>query len=250
MFKALGIDLVSLAFQIVAFVILIWLLNRLLFRPIRRTLDAREQRIRESMEEADRIKQQAIRADEEYQARIEEAQRRAQEIADQARERARQEREEILEKVRTEAQQFLEDARVQIELERRDLARDARRQVAGLAVLAAGRLIGESLDDEKHRRLVEQHIAVLDAPLEELERALSALPAGNVAVVQVRSAAPLTEELQAAIREKVTRALGPVDLAFASDPGLIAGFLLQAGDQVVDLSVARKLRDLFHEVVG
>lgn len=250
MFKALGIDLVSLVFQIVAFVILIWLLNRLLFRPIRKTLDARAQRIQESMEEAERIKQQAVRADAEYQARIEEAQRRAQEIADQARERARQEREEILEKARAEAQQFLEDARVQIELERRDLARDARRQVAGLAVLAAGRLIGESLDDEKHRRLVEQHIAVLDAPLEELERALSALPAGNVAVVQVRSAAPLTEELQAAIREKVTRTLGPVDLAFASDPGLIAGFLLQAGDQVVDLSVARKLRDLFHEVVG
>lgn len=250
MFKALGIDLVSLVFQIVAFVILIWLLNRLLFRPIRRTLDARAQRIQESMEEAERIKHQALRADAEYQARIEEAQRRAQEIADQARERARQEREEMLEKARAEAQQFLEDARVQIEMERRDLARDARRQVAGLAVLAAGRLIGESLDDEKHRRLVEQHIAALDAPLEELERALSTLPTGNVGVVQVRSAAPLTEELQAAIREKVTRALGPVDLAFGSDPGLIAGFLLQAGDQVVDLSVARKLRDLFHEVVG
>jgi len=250
MFKALGIDTVTLFFQIVAFLILIYLLNRLLFRPIRKTLDARAQRIQEGLEEGERVKQQAVRADEEYQARMGEAQRRAQEIGEQSRERARHEREELLEQARGEAQQIRQDARTQVEMERRDMARETRRQVAGLAVLAAGRVIGETLDVGKHRRLVEQYVASLDAPLEELERSLATAPAGTVGAVQVRSAAPLAEEAQKAIRDRVARAFGPVQTTFGTDPALIGGFVLQAGDQVVDLSVARRLRDLFHEIAA
>lgn len=250
MFKALGIDTVTLGFQIVAFVVLILLLNRLLFRPIRKTLDARAQRIQESMEEAERVKQQAVRADAEYQARVDEGQRRSQEIIDQGREKARQEREEMLEQARSEARQIREDARTQMELERRDMARETRQQVAGLAVLAAGRLVGETLEAEKHRRLIEQHISDLQTPLEELERTMATLPAGTVGLVQVRSAVPLDQEAQQSIRDRVARALGKVEMTFGTDPGLIGGFVLQAGDQVVDLSVARKLRDLFHETAA
>ncbi len=251
MFEALGIDLVSLLWQIVAFVGLIFLLNLLLFKPIRRTLDERARRVQESMEQAERVKQQAIRADEEYNARVSEAQAESLRLADEARERAREERERILEQARAESQQYLQDARVQLELERRDAARETRRQVAGLAVLAAGRLLGENLDTEKQRRLVEQYVASLDQPLEELQQALAGVPAETAAAAQVRSAVPLAEETQAAIRTRLARALGrEVPVAFGTDPKLIGGLLLQVGDQVVDLSVARKLGDLFREMVA
>lgn len=249
--EALGIDLVSLVWQIVAFIILVLLMNRLLFRPIRKAMDERAERVRESMEEAERIKQQAVRADEDYEARLKEAQNRAQELVDQARERARQEHEEMLERAHDEARQFLEDARAEIELERRDMAREARQQVAGLTVLAAGRLIGETLDLEKHRDLVEKHVVELDEPLEELERALAGVAPGEIRAVQVRSAIPLAEQTQKAVRDRVARFLGDgVEVAFGTDADLIGGLTLQVGDQVVDLSVARKLNDLFREVAA
>lgn len=251
MFGSLGIDWVSLLWQMVAFIGLIFLLNLLLYRPIRRTLDERSRRIQENMEEAERIKQQAVQANEQFSARLDEAKAQAQRIAEEAREQARQEREQILEQARSEAQQFLQDARVQLELERRDAARETRRQVAGLAVLAAGRLIGESLDTEKHRRLVEQHVAALEEPLEELRQAVAGLAAEKVGTAQVRSAVPLAEETQAAIRTRLTQALGrEVPIVFGIDPRLLGGFLLQVGDQVVDLSVARKLSDLFRETAA
>lgn len=248
MFESLGIDWVSLLWQIVAFIGLIFLLNMLLYRPIRRTLDERARRIQESMEEAERAKQQAIRADEQYNARLGEAQTQAQCIVDEAREQARRERERILEEAQRERDNLLQEARAQIELERRDAAREARRQVAGLAVLAAGRLIGESLDTEKHRRLVEQHIAALEEPLEELRQAVASVPAEKIGTAHVRSAVPLTEETQAAIRARLAGALGrEVPVVFGTDPRLLGGFALQLGDQVIDLSVARKLSDLFRE---
>jgi len=248
MFESLGIDWVSLLWQIVAFIGLIFLLNMLLYRPIRRTLDERARRIQESMEEAERIKQQAVQADEQYSARLGEAQAQAQRIADEAREAARREREQILEEAQKERDSLLQEARAQIELERRDAARETRRQVAGLAVLAASRLIGENLDTEKHRRLVEQHVAALEEPLEELRQAVAGLPPEKIGTAHVRSAVPLAEEAQAAIRARLAGALGrEVPVVFGLDPRLLGGFVLQLGDQVVDLSVARKLNDLFRE---
>jgi len=249
--EALGLDLISFAWQVVAFCGLIFLLNLLLFRPIRRTLDERVRRIQESMEEADRVKQQAARADEEYAMRVEAAQRQAQVIEDEGREQARQEREDILEQAHAEAKRLLEDARTQIDLERRDAARETRRQVASLAILAAGRLIGETLDERKHQRLVEEYLTALEEPLEELERSLAAIPAEEVRAVQIRSAAPLDEGTQEALRARVLRALGrEVQVVFSVDPSLIGGFVLQVGDQIVDLSVSQKLSDLFREMAA
>jgi F-type H+-transporting ATPase subunit b len=249
MFESLGIDPVSLLWQIVAFCGLILLLNVLLYKPLRRTLDARAQRIQESVEEAERVKQQAIQADEEFSKRIEEAERQGAVVIDQGREQGRQERDKILEEAQAKAQQFLEDARVQLELERRDAARETRRQVAGLAVLAAGRLIGESLDSTGHRRLAEQYTAELDQPLAELQAALAQLPAEKVGAAQVRSAVPLAEETQATIRSQLAGSMGrDVAVAFSTDAKLIGGLVLQIGDQVVDLSVAHKLSDLFREL--
>jgi F-type H+-transporting ATPase subunit b len=251
MFDSLGIDLPTLLWQIVAFGGLILLLNMLLFKPIRRTLDERAQRVQESMEEAERTKQQAARADEEYKARVDQAQQQALRILDEKREAAQKERDGILEQARRDAQQFLQEARTQLELEQRDAVRETRRQVAGLAVLAAGRLIGESLDIDKHRRLVEQHVAELGQPLAELQTALAGVPVGKVAGAQVRSAVSLTDETQAAIRVQLTRALGrDLPVTFTTDSKLIGGLVLQVADQVVDLSVARKLSDLFRELAA
>ncbi len=246
---ALGIDPVSFLWQLVAFIALIWILNRLLYRPIRRTLDERARRIREGMEKAEQAEERERRAEEEYRARLEEARRQAQAIADEAREQGRLEREKFLEQARAEAQRFLEDARLQLELERRDAARETRRRVAALTVLAAGRLIGESLDTPRHRGLVEQYVATLDQPLEELSRALATIPAEEVPAVQVRSAIPLDQEVQADINARVLRALGrELPVMYSTDPRLLGGLVVQVGDQVVDLSVVRKLSDLFREL--
>lgn len=249
MFEALGIDLISLIWQIVAFIVLIFMLNRLLFRPIRKTLDERATRIEESMEEAERIKEQSLRANQEYEERIEEAERQAQEIVGKAREEARLEQERIVEEALEEAQQQRQDAEEQVRLERRDLAREARQQVAGLAVLAAGRIIGEELDEEAHRQMINEYIETVDRPLEEMAQALSRLSTQQVDTVEVHSAVPLTAETQNAIRDKVRRALGEEKpITFDIDPKLIGGIALQAGDQVIDLSVARRLSSLFREL--
>ena len=82
--EALGINAVGLISQAINFLILLGLLYMLLYRPILRMLDQRSVRIRESLEQAERVRQQAQQAQADFQVQIEQARREGQEIVAQA----------------------------------------------------------------------------------------------------------------------------------------------------------------------
>jgi len=68
-------------------------------------------------------------------------------------------RQELEQKARQQADQIIEQARGEIDRERLKALQELRRQVADLTVLAAGRVIGESLDGQRHRELIERTIS-------------------------------------------------------------------------------------------
>ncbi len=160
--EALGISPNLLLTQILNFIILFILLRLLLYKPILSMLDSRKQKIQESLEYAERVKRDAAEQQKEFDRKLEEARHAAQAAAASAAQVGEKEREVILAQAREEARQMIEQAKGQIEYERKQMMSDLREQVVRLSLLAAQRVVSQSLDDSAHRQLVSEFLAQTD----------------------------------------------------------------------------------------
>lgn len=152
----LGINLPSLIAYLINFIILLGILTIFAYKPLLRMLDARSERIRESLEAADRARADAASSQEAIQEQITEARREGQRIMDQTREAAERFRAEEMDKARQEAEAFVERARGDIQRERDNALQDVRASFGDLAITAAERVIRRSLDRTAHEELISQ----------------------------------------------------------------------------------------------
>jgi len=83
--SGLGIRVPDLIFQIIAFILLVWLLNRYAFKPILKVLDERAERVRESLEAAERARTEVAQAEQRSLEELQTARVQAQEIVARAR---------------------------------------------------------------------------------------------------------------------------------------------------------------------
>lgn len=157
--EGLGINLGYLISQIINFVLLLVLLRIFLYRPIVNMLDRRREKIRADLDEADTARSQAEAAKQEYEKQLEQAREERRSIVAQANEQAEKMREEILEKARVEAQQLVAKTEEETEALRRQTLIGAQDEIVDLALAAAGKVVGESLDEKAHRRLIQEFIA-------------------------------------------------------------------------------------------
>jgi F-type H+-transporting ATPase subunit b len=148
----------TLLIQDVAFFLLLFLIARYLYRPIVKVLEARTKRIQDGLRSAEEAKKDREAAQQEYQLRMEAARREGQALLDRIAKQGEDLRKELEAKARQQAEGLIARARAEIQQEREKAVHDLREQVADLAVLAASRIIGESLDPKKHRELIERAI--------------------------------------------------------------------------------------------
>ena len=153
---ALGINLIGLITQVIGFVAIVVLLTWLLYKPLLRVLDQRSEKIKESLEASERAREEAAKSQEEMQQQLEESRAEGQQLIAQARDVADRFREEELAKAREEISAQRSRAEADIQRERDAAVEDIRREFAGLAVVAAERVVRRSLDDEGHEELIEQ----------------------------------------------------------------------------------------------
>jgi len=154
--ESIGIDWHILLAQLINFGILFGILFVLLYKPVRRMLDERSARIRESMEQAEQVKEQLAKTDEQVRAQMEAARREGQGILAQAAQMGERLKEEARGEAKREAEIIVNRARAEIERERDEAIEDLRDQFVDLAIAAAEKVVSETLDKEKHRRLIEE----------------------------------------------------------------------------------------------
>ncbi len=153
---ALGITLSGLVTQIVSFVILFVVLWKLLYGPVIKVLDQRSEWIKESLEASERAQEEAATSRQEMEARLDEARTEGQQLIAQARDVADRFREEELAKAREDIAAERTRAEANIQRERDAAIEHLRREFAGLAIVAAERMIDRSLDESTHRELIQQ----------------------------------------------------------------------------------------------
>ncbi|GAB4532063.1 MAG: hypothetical protein Kow0063_12100 [Anaerolineae bacterium] len=158
--RPLGIDPALLVAYIINFVILLVLLRLFLYRPVLKMLGERRQKIQESLEQADKVRQEAEVQRAEFQRELEEARKASQEVAARIAQETEKMREAILADARKEAEQIRDQARQQIEVERQQTMTELQRQVVDLAVELTRKVIGETLaaDEQAQRRLIQKFL--------------------------------------------------------------------------------------------
>jgi F-type H+-transporting ATPase subunit b len=151
----LGIHLGGLLTQLISFSVLAFLLYKLLYGPIVRMLDQRSERIKASLEAADRARAEAASSAAQVEQEIVNARQEGQALIAQAREAAGRLREQEEAHAREQVEEMLERTRAEIQRERNAAVEELRREFAGLAVLAAEKVVERELDGTRHRELID-----------------------------------------------------------------------------------------------
>ena len=148
----------TLIAEIIAFLLMLGVLARWVYPPIVRAAEARQKQIKEQLEQAEKARKEAEEQLEAAKAEILRAREQAGKIIEGANRAAERIQQEAQEKAREEARRIVEAARRDIDAERQRAIHAIRLQMADLVTEAVRRIVGESLDGERHRKLIETTI--------------------------------------------------------------------------------------------
>jgi F-type H+-transporting ATPase subunit b len=148
----------ELIFGTLAFLIVFVALARYAFPRLNQALRERREKIRQDLERAERAREEAEASLRRYEQQLQEARAESGRIIDEARKTAEQMRRDLLAKAEDESRQVVDKAQEEIRAERDRAIQELRSQLAEWSVELAGRVVGESLDTQRHLKLVEDYI--------------------------------------------------------------------------------------------
>ena len=150
--------------ELIAFAIIVFVLGKYVIPPINKAMTARQDAIRKEFADLDQAKADAKSAEDEFRAQIADARHEAARIREEAREQGAAIMAELREQAQADAARIVEHAHAQIEADRQHAVTSLRAEVGSLATDLAGRIVGESLEDEaRQSRVVERFLADLEA---------------------------------------------------------------------------------------
>lgn len=238
---ALGINLGFFLFQVFNFSIVAILLYAWAYKPILRMLQNRKEKIAQGLEDARVAAEARENAEKEAREIIAKAQSEAQQKIREGTERAEVSAREVLARADVDSAKIREDARAEIAQERDRILADVRGQIAALAMAAAQRLIGDALDEQRQRDLIQEFFSGVKAGK------VVVLEGGSVsgASAEITSALPLTPEEQESVKKDVLSKVGSqATVTFRVDPTILGGLVVRVGDKVLDGSVSGQLESM------
>ncbi len=150
-----------LIWTMITFGLLLFILKKVAWGPLLTALSSREERIAQDVQRSEAARIEAERLLAEHQKSLSHAELEARKIIDDARKAADALRQEIVDHAQEQARQMTAQAKAEIQREKDTALAQLRTEVADLAILAAGKILGEELDATKHRALIDGVISDL-----------------------------------------------------------------------------------------
>jgi F-type H+-transporting ATPase subunit b len=154
--EGIGINLPLLIAFVINFIILFALLSIFLYKPVLKMLDERQAKIKESMEQAEKIRQETARSEEEIKDHLKKSRKEGQAVIAQAAQIGERLKEEAKDNAHQEAESLIAKARTEIQRERDKAIEELRAEFADIAILAAEKVIKETVDKKKHRKIIDE----------------------------------------------------------------------------------------------
>ena len=244
------LDWLTFSLEIVNFLVLIWILQRFLYRPVLDAIARRKAGIEKTLADAASRQKDAQDLERRYRERLVEWEKEKQELREREREAAGAERAQRLDSLRRELDAERDRQRALAEREAAELRDRLEQEAAAQGAQFAARLLGQLAGPETERRIVARFVGDLARlPREKLSALADACKdAGAKAVVS--SAFALQAAERGALGEALRAAAGQaVALEFREDPRLLAGLRIESGPIVIDASLQSELR-FFSEAGG
>jgi len=148
---------------IINFILLVFVLKALLFKPMIAFLEQRAKKIEDSLKLADENTKRAEDMKVEHDEIIKEARNKASEIVDSAMSNASNESREIMSEARAKAQATVDSAREEILLEAEHIKQELRQEVASMSVALAGKVLEREISEKDHRELIDKSLDVMNS---------------------------------------------------------------------------------------
>jgi F-type H+-transporting ATPase subunit b len=144
---------------IMNFIILLWILKHFFFNKVKTIVDDRQSEIEDKIIRADEDLEKARIFKLENERMLRSARDEGKKITEEYKKKADKVHSEILQEANKEANVIMERAKVEVEREKNKAEAELKKQVVDLAVMLSVRALEESIDEEKHRRLINDFIA-------------------------------------------------------------------------------------------
>jgi len=143
---------------VITFIVLLFILKRVAWKPILTALDKRENDIKESLAQAEKAKDEAKKILEENQANLAKAEEESKKIIEQGRTYAQSLKEQLIKDSKDQAKKIVDDASSEIQRRKDAAFEELKGQIAEIAVNAAEKIIKESLDAQKSKRVIDKYL--------------------------------------------------------------------------------------------
>lgn len=237
------IDWWTLALQAVNFLVLVWLLWRFLYRPVKQVVEKRRVLAEQAFADAEKRGNEADAARRELEAQRAGLVRDREDLLARLHEEQEAERAKVLEQARAEAARIVEAAQAGLAAEREAAFRELRAQAATLAGDMAATLLGKVGATAPNGPFLEELVREFGALAVEERARLQKDAASADPGVTVATAAPLSEEEQAHWRARLAADLNlPERIAFVCEPDILGGAELRFPHAVLKFSWSEQLR--------
>ncbi len=159
--KLLALEPGMLIWTFITFSLLLWILKKFAWKPLLGALETRETKIREDIQRAEDARTDAERLLAEHRKLLQNSELDARKILEEAKSTAESLKQGIVDSAHEQARMMTSQAKAEIQREKDTALSQLREEVADLAIRAAGKILGEELDVDKHRKLVDDFIAHL-----------------------------------------------------------------------------------------
>jgi F-type H+-transporting ATPase subunit b len=154
----LHIDFHDLIWAIINFTVLLAILYKFLYGPLLKMMESRENEIKNNITQAEEMRVEAETSRVQLQEALNNARKEAQEIINNAVKVGEETKNQIISEAKESALRLTERAQEEIQREKEQALADIRNEVASLAVLAAGKIVGKTITADEQRKLVDEYI--------------------------------------------------------------------------------------------
>ncbi len=236
-----GFHIFTFLFQVINFFILLLLLSRLLYRPLKKFMEKRQVELRKCFLDAENTKKEAMELARIYEERLRELENKKEEILENKIREAEEEAKKILERARKEAEKIYEREKIllQRELEKSEAILKEKALI----------LIGDLLEsffrelplEDLHQLLLERALKILPAELEKLSLFSYSAKPYSIEVITAFLTPQIKEMIQKIVEERLQR---KTEVSILEDTSLLAGFRLKIEGHVIDFSLRGQLNKL------
>ncbi len=157
----IGVNIWTALFVLLNFLLLFFVAKKFLFVPVKNMIDSRQREIDTMYQEADAAKESALALESEYKLQLAAAQETGENLVKEAMQRGKNREEEIIRQANREADAIREKASQDIAREKKKALNDAKNEISSLAMEIAGKVVGASMDETRHKELVDSFLKEL-----------------------------------------------------------------------------------------